>query len=236
MFVNYKTTGIFLKKIDKGEADQLFTVYTKDFGRVIVAGRGIRKIASKLRPGTEIFNVSGIEFIQGRTVKTLTDANPLEKFKLIRSDAQKTETAQKIVGVMDSAIRGEERDDDSWQLLLKTLLFLENAAAKDYDVIYHHFFWNLLAGLGYRPELYHCCSCRKKLAGSVLYFAPLEGGVGCGDCGRSLSGIVAIDPGILKILRLMADCGLEAILRLKLAPDQKNKLEAASKGFLSTIL
>ena len=74
MFLNYRTKGFIFKKEDRGEADQLFTIYTKDFGKLEILGKAIRKISSKLRSGAETFYLSEIEFIQGKTYKTLTDA------------------------------------------------------------------------------------------------------------------------------------------------------------------
>jgi len=58
MFTHYRTQGFILKKADAGEADRLFTVYTKDFGKLELLARAVRKIKSKLRAGLEIFYLS----------------------------------------------------------------------------------------------------------------------------------------------------------------------------------
>ena len=34
MAIHYRTKGIFIKKAARGEADEIFTVYTKDFGKL----------------------------------------------------------------------------------------------------------------------------------------------------------------------------------------------------------
>ena len=34
MAVHYRTYGFLLKKTDRGETDQLFNIYTKDFGKL----------------------------------------------------------------------------------------------------------------------------------------------------------------------------------------------------------
>lgn len=39
MFVHYRTQGIFLKKQDRGQADELFIIYTKDFGKLEILGK-----------------------------------------------------------------------------------------------------------------------------------------------------------------------------------------------------
>jgi len=80
MFTHYRTEGFILKKIDRGEADRIFTVYTRDFGKLDLLAKAERKIKSKLRGGLELFYLSDIEFIQGKTHKTLTDTILVENF------------------------------------------------------------------------------------------------------------------------------------------------------------
>jgi len=81
MAAQYRTRGFVLTKEDRGEADQVFSVFTEDFGKIKIKAKSIRKIKSKLRSGIDLFCFSEVKFIQGRTVKTLTDAVVIEKFK-----------------------------------------------------------------------------------------------------------------------------------------------------------
>ena len=66
MTVHYKTRALVFGKEDRLEADRIFSVFTREYGKLSIAGRGIRKITSKLRGGLDIFCVSDIEFIQGK--------------------------------------------------------------------------------------------------------------------------------------------------------------------------
>jgi len=236
MFVNYKTSGVFLKKIDKGEADQLFTIYTRDYGRLEVVGKGIRKMTSKLRSQTRILSLSDIEFIQGKAGKTLTDSSIRDKFEKISADPGKTETAEKMARLLSKLVRGQERDEGSWNLLIETLLFLKQTSLRETEAVYHYFFWNLAAGQGYRPQLDVCCFCKKKPAPGVLYFEPAEGGISCRACRPAAARDIQIDAGILRILKFFEKSDLEAASRIKLTANQKNKLDVISIGFLATIL
>ena len=80
MAVHYRTQGFIFKKDERAESDQILSVFTKDFGRLELKAKAIRKIASKLRPDIDMFYLSEIEFIQGKNNKTLTDATKIEKF------------------------------------------------------------------------------------------------------------------------------------------------------------
>src|SRR3990167_7638334 len=107
MTTSYRTAGFVFKKDDRFESDRNFSVFTKDFGRVEVLGKSIRKIASKLRGGIEIFSLSEIEFVQGKNRKTLTDAVLDKKFNNIYTPV-KLDISYKISGLVDNFIKGEE--------------------------------------------------------------------------------------------------------------------------------
>ena len=94
MFVHHRTQSFVLKKTDRGEADQVLTIFTKDFGKLEILGRAIRKVKSKLRSGADLFYWSEIEFIQGKAYKTLTDVVLIDKFEGIRKDLNKLNTCQ----------------------------------------------------------------------------------------------------------------------------------------------
>ncbi len=111
MFTHYRTLGLILKKENRGEADQLFTIYTEDFGKLEILGRAIRKITSKLRANTDIFYLSEIEFIQGKAYKTLTDAFLIDKFDVLRKSLRRFKIAKSIVEILNDLVRGQERDE-----------------------------------------------------------------------------------------------------------------------------
>jgi len=105
MAVHYRTQGFFIKKADRGEDSRLFTVYTKDFGKLKILGRAIRRIRSKLKSGAENFCLSEIEFIQGKSHKTLTDAVLLDNFSVIRKDLKKLKIVHQSTELLDEFIK-----------------------------------------------------------------------------------------------------------------------------------
>ena len=120
MFIRYRTLGFIFKKEDRGEADQVFKIFTKDFGKIEVLGKGIRKISSKLRSQIDIFYISEIEFIQGRLYKRLTDALLIERFENLRKRLKRLSIAYQICEVLDGLIKGEEKEEKIWDLILET--------------------------------------------------------------------------------------------------------------------
>ena len=165
MFIHYRTRGIVLKKTDRGEADQLLTIYTKDFGKLEILAKAVRKISSKLRSSAQLFYLSEIEFVQGKTHKTLTDAILIDKFGNLSKDLVKLKVAYKISEDADDLIHGQEKDPKLWHLFNEVFQKLNNYSlnAKRYTLIYHYFFWNFVSLLGYAPEILDCTLQGKKI-------------------------------------------------------------------------
>lgn len=207
MFTHFRSEGFVFKKEDKGEADQFFSVYAKDFGKLEILGKSIRKISSKLRGGTELFYLSEVEFVQGKTYKILTDVNLIENFTNIRRDLRKIKIAYKIAKVFDNFIKGEEKDVKIWRILKETFYHLNDlsldAEDRKLEIIYYYFLWNLLSLLGYKPGLYNCSFCQKKLIPERLYFSSQEGGAICGSCFKKTRIGENIEVNTIKILRLL---------------------------------
>ncbi len=242
-FIHYRTQGVFLTKEDKGEADRIFTVLTENFGRLEILAKGIRKIVSKLRSGAELFCLSEIEFIQGKNYKTLTDAVLIEKFKNIKNDFQKLTLVCKIAEVINSLISQEEKDKRVWDLLKKTLQELNSPtlSLERFPLIYFFFFWNLVSFLGYKPEIYNCLICQKKLLPEVLWFSSQEGGIYCWRCLKGLSinkeskteesKIKEIKVETVKILRILSAGNWETLNRFRIEESDLRNLEKISSYY-----
>jgi len=242
MFVHYRTQGFILKKEDRGEADQLFTIYTKDFGKLEILGKAIRKISSKLRSGAELFYLSEIEFIQGKAHKTLTDAIVIEKHKNIRQNLEKLKVAYQIAGVLDELVSGQEKDEKIWELLNEVFekLKIENSlnpallqkGGGKLEIIYYYFLWNLLSILGYQIDLYHCLDCQKKLLPGKLYFKP-EPGIICEKCAGKVKYKKEISSDVIKILRLFLNKNWNTLSRLKITDVYEKSLKKISENYFS---
>lgn len=233
MAVHYRTQGFFIKKADQGEANQLFTIYTEDFGRVEVLGRAIRKIKSKLRSGADLFYLSEVEFIQGKAQKTLTDALLIEKFPNIRDNLRKLVVVQKIANVIEELVRGQEKDPAVWELLNETFEKLEEDNS---EIVYYYFIWNFLSLSGYLPELSYCVRCREILAPGHFCFSFNEGGVVCNVCSSKKNDLYKINSDLIKVLRLLVQRNWGVLDRMKIDSFTQKLLENVSRTYLSEIL
>jgi len=245
MFIHYRTEAIILKKEERAEADQIFTIFTRDFGKIEILGRGIRKIKSKLRAGMEQFSLSEIEFIQGKIYKTLTDAVLIDNFPKIKKDLKKLAIAFRISEVFGKLVKGEEPDIKIWNLLVEVFNKLNDWES---EIIYYYFLWNFLSILGYQPELYNCCICQKliKPAGIArqsvaggeenVYFSAEEGGLICGRCKKISKPFKKIDFETIKLLRLFLKKDWYILKRLNIKTIKLDLLRLISDYFLFSII
>ena len=234
MAIHYRTLGFVVGKIDRGESDQVLTIYTKDYGKIEALGKAIRKIKSKLRPSVDIFYLTEIEFIQGKAYKTLTDSTPVDRFKNIKKDLAKLEIAGKIAKTLDSLVIGQEKDEKIWDLLSEVFAALNNYNSADNKscLFRHYFFWNLLSILGYRVDLYHCAICRKKLLPTKLFYLA-EGGIIDAGCFAKIKRGREISPEIVKIIRLLLEKNQKVLSRLKIKEEHIEALDDISGNYLT---
>ncbi|HUV81201.1 MAG TPA: DNA repair protein RecO [Patescibacteria group bacterium] len=238
MFTHYRTRAFILKRINRGEADQLFTVYTKDFGKLKVLGRAIRKISSKLRSATDFFYLSEIEFIQAKANKTLTDAILIDKFENLRKDLSKLALARRISGIFDRLIKGQEPDEKLWRLLKEIFDKLNGRlTVAGRQLLYYYFLWNFLSFLGYQPELYHCPFCQKKIRPENIYFSLKKSGLVCGQCrDKTDPENLLISANAVKIIRILLKEDAVIVGQLKIESGDFDFLKKISFRYLAEIL
>ncbi|MGC9031485.1 MAG: DNA repair protein RecO [Minisyncoccia bacterium] len=185
MFSKQNTEALFLGEEEIGDADKIFILFTKDFGKIEIFARGIRKINAKLKENATLFLLGSVEFVQGKNQKILTDSFPIDKFYGIRGDERKLKIALAFVNVLFSLIPFEEKDENLWFLLNNFFKKLANIKIAFLLSLYYYYLWNLIAILGFKPVLEHCISCKiKPKKDDIFYFSVKEGGIICKKCFR----------------------------------------------------
>ena len=74
----YTTEAFILGADERGEADRLLTIFTRDLGLVRAVAKGVRHAKSKLAPHLLNFSCSKVSMVRGKEVWRLTGAQPHE--------------------------------------------------------------------------------------------------------------------------------------------------------------
>ncbi|MFH0863627.1 MAG: DNA repair protein RecO [Candidatus Gottesmanbacteria bacterium] len=121
----YKTEGIILKRSNFGEADRLLTIFTKHYGKIHVRAPGARKTLSRKAAHLEVFNLSTIFLVQGKTLDILTEAQTISNFGNLKKELQKIATAYYMCELVDGLCPERQENREVFELLTEKLTNLE---------------------------------------------------------------------------------------------------------------
>ncbi len=235
MFLHQTTVGFIFKERELGEADKIFSIFSKDFGRIELLGKSVRKISSKLRWGMEIFSFSQVEFVEGKFQKRLVGVQPLEKFKNLKRNLKKLSIAFKISEILDSLIKGEEKEERIYQLIKETFSKLNSSIFDREKVLYLYFFWNLISLLGYQPQLNFCSSCRKKERVN-FYFDFSLGSLICEECFKNVKIGKRIDQNSIKLLKILLKRKVNLLEKLRIEKETLNLAFLLSEKYFNFLI
>ncbi len=225
--------GIIIKKREHRESDCIYTIYSKEFGKISVLAKGVRKISAKLRPHLELFNWVECFFVEGSAIRIITDVHAIEPFsaKFIEDDVRLS-CAYTLAEYFDGEVYGEEGDPRLWDLLLRNFHILSREDALRTDSIPLFLSYSLLhlsRLSGITPELYQCTLCANPLQrGERYFFRVREGGVVCQHCERSREDF-PLDERMIKLLRLMLQGEWDLVRRLKVSLAERQTLQLVSQ-------
>jgi len=232
MFFRERCLGFTFKSQEVGETDKIFSLFTKELGKIEILAKGIRKLPSKLRGGIEIFAISQIEFIEGRKQKILVGSQLLERFERIKKNIKKLSIAYKISQLLNSLIKGEEKDERIYKLILQVFSRLNKYSLKKEILYYTYFFWKIIYFLGYELNFDFCFLCSKKLNGK-MYLHLSSGGIVCSDCFKNVKIGREIPKNLAKLLKAILKENLEFVERLKIKEEKLNYLFSISEKYLN---
>jgi DNA repair protein RecO (recombination protein O) len=169
---NLATEGIILRRIDYGEADRIITLLTRDFGKIRVMARGVRKQKSKMAGGIELFSVSEIHFIKGRgDIDTLMSTRLISHYGAIVANLSRTESAYNFLKVIDKTV--EDFAGSEYYPVLHESLAALNDLTLSQQITEMSFMMRMLQNLGHVPQFGRDVN-GKKLSGSEKFDFDME--------------------------------------------------------------
>jgi len=147
----YKTEGIVLKRINYGEADRILTIYTKHYGKIRAMAKGVRKLTSRKAGSLELFTQTVIFLVKGKNLDIITETQPIDLFKVWRSDLNKVGVAYYFCELVDKLTPDEQENSLVFEILRDYLLRLKGSKLKQ---LVRSFEEELLTELGFGiPEV-----------------------------------------------------------------------------------
>ena len=147
---SYSSQGIILARKNFGEADRIVSLYSKDYGRVAMLAKGVRRPSSRKRGHIEVFSYVNYQAVNSSSLDIMTEADVIEDFSKIRKSLKKVSLAYYFCEVVGKITHEGERNEDLFDLILESLEKLQNTSKlKELRL---SFITKLLTLLGYWPK------------------------------------------------------------------------------------
>lgn len=149
----YHTEALVLKGSPQGEANKVFTLYTKEFGLITATAQGIRLERSKLRFALQDFSYIRVDLVRGRDIWRITSATSIQHFSPLLTTKTATHFFSSTTKLLLRIAVGERSDFEVFNeylgvytLLSKNKSFLADDILKKIELV---LVYRVLYFLGY---------------------------------------------------------------------------------------
>ncbi len=146
---SYTSTGIVLSSIKYSEADRILKIYSKNYGKLSLIAKGVRKPISKKRGSLEVFNAVNFHATWSATIGLITEVEMINSFEGIRKDLNKMSLAYFYCEVIEKLTREGSNNYKLYNLLFNAFIQLEES--KGYKIKKDKFIYDVLVELGFWP-------------------------------------------------------------------------------------
>lgn len=211
-------TAIVLRKKEIGETDRLYTLYTRESGKVQAVARGVRKAKAKLAGHLETLNRGSVVVMRSRGTGTITSAVADHYRISLKNNSVALSIVLGAVRMFERLVDVNERDEALFMILedfLDTADRLVGAELADRtELLAQAFLFQTLGRLGYRIEAQRSVMTGVTLvAGGRYCFRFDEGGVAEYESG--LSNAVLISENAIKLLRLFLGHSVRSLAKVQ---------------------
>lgn len=150
----YHTNGFILSSRNIGEANKIFSIYTRELGLVRATAQGVRLGHSKLRFSLQDFSYGNIDLVKGRDVWRVTSATSIESFPLARANKQSILLIARVSKLLERLCGGEESNEKIFNDLIQALHLLDdnNISIESREALELHLVLRIMDSLGYIGE------------------------------------------------------------------------------------
>ncbi len=148
----HHTNALILGSRNRGEANRVFTLLTREMGLIHAVAQGVRLNKSKLRYALTDYSYAKIDLVRGKEVWRITSATPVTSFPSIRRNLKGLHLMASISKLLRRLIRGEaEAHESIFDDTLTAYQFLETQEENShtYEVVELSLVLRILKMLGY---------------------------------------------------------------------------------------
>jgi len=205
-----KTAGLILSATNLNDNDRLYTIQTREAGKVTAISKGIRSHKHKDFAALQNFCYSDMVLTKKTGLYYVSSANVINNFFGLRNSVEQMSFAAYFADVIKAFPEELPLEDDYFSFVLNTLYLTSMAQekCKDGDIreyllrLKTVFEFKTACFAGFMPSLDECEVCLAKK--DTEYFDTSSGCIVCKNCHDKHPGdLVKITPMALKLLRFL---------------------------------
>ncbi len=223
----YKAEGVVLARRNLGEADRVLTLLTREFGKLSVKAKAVRRTTSRLAGRLEPFTHARFLLARGRALDVVAQVEVVSSHAGLRTDLDRVGHAWLVAEMTDRLVPEAEPHPEVFAHLLAALDLLE---AADPAVAACWYALGLFDALGYRPSTDRCAGCAGTLD-RLPVWSPRWGGFACSRCAADDPRAFRIGGEVEAAVRFLLRAGSSEVHHLRLSAKAAARLEAAVVAF-----
>ncbi len=147
----YHTHGFILSSRNKGEANKMITIYTREMGLVHAAAQGIRLNKSKLRFALQDFSYVKLDLVRGKEIWRVTSAKHISSFPFARCNSSSLLLITRVNKLIERLCNGESPNEEIFNDYIQALELLddENISNSSREALELHLVLRIMNNLGY---------------------------------------------------------------------------------------
>ena len=161
---SYNTLAIVLRRLQYGETDNILTLYSPDRGRFSAIAKGARKAISRLSGATEVLTCTRFQLASGKSLEIVTQTEVQDSYPTLRTDLNRLAHGLYLADLLDHAVEEHDPNPFLFDLLHQGLSLTQTVTPP--ELVARWFEVQLLADLGYAPNLTECAVCREPVPGA----------------------------------------------------------------------
>ncbi len=236
----YQVTALVLRSREYGEGHRLFSLFTREEGKILAVAKGIKRPQAKLAAALQHFTLGDVQLAHGRRFDVITQMRVKSPFYGLRTSIDAFTHASYFAELFDESLEERQQHPELFDLLVDALDRM--ARGETPDMLARYVEISLIAMLGYQPHLTHCAHCRLPLAAegeggrlewpTWLGFSTGHGGALCPECLPVVPGARRVAAGTVQVAHLLLTRGADALAGLQLSDRLRREIEGTFRDYL----
>jgi len=135
MYTKHHTEGIVLRSFDSGESDRGYYIFTRNLGLVFARAQSVRELKSKMRFSLQELSHGNFSLVRARGTWKITNSSSVSNiYYLLANNPKKLAMFSRVFVIVRRLVRGEEKNENLYNIFSNTFLFLKRHSLSDDDI------------------------------------------------------------------------------------------------------